>query len=32
LNTGGAHGYTPARATGAPVRTLIAVLEGIAGE
>lgn len=32
FNTGGAHGYTPARATGAPVRTLIAVLEGIAGE
>ncbi|MEY8566668.1 leucyl aminopeptidase [Corynebacteriaceae bacterium 7-707] len=29
-NTGSPHGYTPRRATGVPVRTLIAVLEDIA--
>lgn len=31
-NTAAPHGYTPRRATGAPVRTIIAVLEDIAGE
>jgi leucyl aminopeptidase len=31
-NTGSPHGYTPRRATGVPVRTLIAVLEDIAAE
>lgn len=31
-NTGSPHGYTPRRATGVPVRTLIAVLEDIATE
>ncbi|MGO1950087.1 MAG: leucyl aminopeptidase [Mycobacteriaceae bacterium] len=29
-NTSGAHGYTPRRATGVPVRTIIAVLEDLA--
>ncbi|WP_291474325.1 leucyl aminopeptidase [Corynebacterium sp.] len=29
-NTGSAHGYTPKRGTGAPVRTLIAFLEDVA--
>ena len=29
-NSGSARGYTPRRATGAPVRTIIAVLEDIA--
>lgn len=29
-NTGSAHGYTPRRATGVPVRTIISVLESIA--
>ena len=31
-NTGSAHGYTPRRATGVPVRTIIAVLEDLAGQ
>lgn len=31
-NTAAPHGYTPRRATGVPVRTIIAVLEDIAGE
>ncbi|WP_145943610.1 leucyl aminopeptidase [Corynebacterium glyciniphilum] len=31
-NTAAPHGYTPRRATGVPVRTIIAVLEDIAGD